>query len=213
MQKCKATVAEENKGTKGVKQHNNTPPPHHQHTHTPSQLAARSIPGTHPKALVQNNSRMLLKNHSDIITIIICITVNYLLNYKRIAHILVYLPTMSSLLASTPVELTQAGRPVMQAGEVEMRSEGGVDVYQGPQQGQAAALLLSSCVVSLTNYRLLFIDGSCGMALGLESADRIEDMATIFRSSKRFRIYYTSKETLELKFVEGIILLYPYKPS
>lgn len=104
-------------------------------------------------------------------------------------------------MASNPVELTVSGRPVLQRGEVEIRSEGGVKVYHG--DGKSVAL--HSCTVTLTIYRLIFVEGSCGVALGLESIQRLEDLTSIFRHSSRFRISYSEAERMELKFVEGLI--------
>ena len=106
---------------------------------------------------------------------------------------------MTSLLASTPLELSQAGRPKMQPGEVEMRSEGGVNLYH--ENGKT--VLLPSCVVTLTNYRLLFIDRTCGISLDLERVMRVEDLTTVFRHSKRLRLLCNDNEIAELKFVEG----------
>ena len=118
---------------------------------------------------------------------------------------------MSSVLASNPVALTPSGRPVLDDGEVEIKSEAGVQVWH--QGGRT--VLLPSCAVFLTNYRLIFVDGGCGVALDLGCAQRVEDVTSVFRHSKRVRLLCGSDDTMELKFLEGILhecIILSYSP-
>lgn len=107
---------------------------------------------------------------------------------------------MSHSISELPIPLTPAGRPVLQTGEVEIKTEGDVTLYHV----DGKAVLLHSCVVTLTNYRLIFINGECAVGLDLASVHRIEDLTSIFRHSKRFRIYQSGDSKLELKFSEGM---------
>lgn len=87
----------------------------------------------------------------------------------------------------------------MQPGEVDIKSEGDVQVYHLGGK----SVLLHSCTVSLTNYRVIFIDGSSGVALDLGTVLRVEDLTSVFRHSSRIRLHHISNEKLELKFIQG----------
>ena len=105
------------------------------------------------------------------------------------------------MLTTLRAQLSPAGRPVLSNNEVELKSESGVELYGAP-----TVLLKSSCTFVLTNFRLIVIKGQEAKHLELLSVQRTEDLASIFRSSKRFRIYLKNGENYELKFLEGPIL-------
>ena len=92
-----------------------------------------------------------------------------------------------------------AGRPVLVQREVEVRSEAGVAIYDST--GRTVLVPKSSLV--LTNFRLMAIHSSSATQLDLETLHSVEDLATIFRSSKRFRLRGLNGDTVELKFLEG----------
>ena len=102
------------------------------------------------------------------------------------------------------VQLTASGRPCLVAGEVEIKSEAGVCVYD--KSGKI--VLLERCEVVLTNYRMLFLTFSAGHAsskgqkIDLSIVQSIVDLAGLFRSSKRFRLQFDNN-SIELKFLEG----------
>jgi hypothetical protein len=92
-----------------------------------------------------------------------------------------------------------AGRPVLVQREVEVRSEAGVAIYDSTGK----IILVPNSSLVLTNFRLISINNKSATQLNLEAIHSVEDLATIFRSSKRFRLRVSNGDAAELKFLEG----------
>jgi ESCRT-II complex subunit VPS36 len=124
-----------------------------------------------------------------------------------------------------PVPLTNAGRPIfLSEEEVELRTFENMEVYEtfeDPKVGEKCSEnLFSSCVVLLTNVRLVILvinkatNGRIGWGFNLKAVAFFEDLNKgFFRRSKRIRVQFhpeaaqkpttSQKKDLEIKFLEG----------
>jgi hypothetical protein len=103
------------------------------------------------------------------------------------------------------IGLSQAGRPLLTEGEVEIQWIDDVNIQTDKRENifpsQVASILLTNMnIMVLLPQQTLRV---CAWTFQLKDVERIEDCASTFRSSKRIRIHVKDGRKMEIKFLAG----------